>query len=108
MANAKSRQLWPRYSTSGPTVATGHTVYLESWVPLLFDFRFSLTISETFKLLVQGALMFSAQKLMLLTFPFCVVTVYLVQKIYLRTSRQLRLLDLESQAAVYSSFLESV
>jgi len=45
---------------------------------------------------------------MTLTLPLCVVIVYLIQKVYLRTSRQLRLLDLESQSAVYSSFLESV
>ncbi|KAF6516220.1 hypothetical protein HZS61_003423 [Fusarium oxysporum f. sp. conglutinans] len=34
--------------------------------------------------------------------------VYVVQRVYLRTSRQLRLLQLESQSAVYSSFLESI
>ncbi|KAK0640764.1 P-loop containing nucleoside triphosphate hydrolase protein [Cercophora newfieldiana] len=64
--------------------------------------------NQIFKLLVQCVLLFSAQKLMTLTLPICVATVYFVQKIYLRTSRQLRLLDLESQSAVYSSFLESV
>ncbi|TKW49435.1 Canalicular multispecific organic anion transporter 2 [Colletotrichum tanaceti] len=68
-----------------------------------------LSISnQVFKLLVQLVLLFSAQKLMATTLPLCVVTVYFVQRIYLRTSRQLRLLDLESQSAVYSSFLESV
>ncbi|WQF82387.1 Putative AAA+ ATPase domain, ABC transporter type 1, transmembrane domain-containing protein [Colletotrichum destructivum] len=68
-----------------------------------------LSISnQVFKLLVQLILLFSAQKLMATTLPLCVVTVYFVQRIYLRTSRQLRLLDLESQSAVYSSFLESV
>ncbi|KAG7413765.1 ABC transporter atnG [Fusarium oxysporum f. sp. rapae] len=40
--------------------------------------------------------------------PICVLVVYVVQRVYLRTSRQLRLLQLESQSAVYSSFLESV
>ncbi|CCF34829.1 hypothetical protein CH063_01208 [Colletotrichum higginsianum] len=68
-----------------------------------------LSISnQVFKLLVQLVLLLSAQKLMATTLPLCVVTVYFVQRIYLRTSRQLRLLDLESQSAVYSSFLESV
>ncbi|KAF6805035.1 hypothetical protein CMUS01_14711 [Colletotrichum musicola] len=60
------------------------------------------------KLLVQVVLLFSAQKMMSLSMPLCVIVVYIVQKMYLRTSRQLRLLDLESQSAVYSSFLESV
>ncbi|KAH8903310.1 ABC transporter [Coniochaeta sp. PMI_546] len=68
-----------------------------------------LSISnQVFKLLVQTVLLFSAQKMMLLTLPLCVTAVYLIQRVYLRTSRQLRLLDLESQSAVYSSFLESV
>lgn len=64
--------------------------------------------TQIFKLLVQISLLFIAQKRLALTLPVCVVTVYLVQKVYLRTSRQLRLLELESQSAVYSSFLESV
>ncbi|KZL84742.1 atp-binding cassette [Colletotrichum incanum] len=57
---------------------------------------------------LQTGLLFSAQKFMTLTLPVCVIIIYVVQKVYLRTSRQLRLLDLESQSAVYSSFLESV
>ncbi|KAF2715971.1 P-loop containing nucleoside triphosphate hydrolase protein [Polychaeton citri CBS 116435] len=64
--------------------------------------------NQTFKLIVQIALLFSAQKFMTLTLPLCVLVVYIVQRVYLRTSRQLRLLDLESQSAVFSSFLESV
>ncbi|KAK2051438.1 P-loop containing nucleoside triphosphate hydrolase protein, partial [Colletotrichum caudatum] len=68
-----------------------------------------LSISnQVFKLLVQIALLFSAQKIMATSLPLCMLAVYLIQRIYLRTSRQLRLLDLESQSAVYSSFLESV
>ncbi|KAF9875444.1 hypothetical protein CkaCkLH20_07264 [Colletotrichum karsti] len=68
-----------------------------------------LSISnQVFKLTVQLVLLFSAQKLMTMTLPLCVVIVYIVQKAYLRTSRQLRFLDLESRSAVYSSFLESV
>ncbi|SCV28572.1 related to multidrug resistance protein [Fusarium fujikuroi] len=64
--------------------------------------------NQIFKLLVQTALLFSAQKLLTATIPLCVLVVYVVQRVYLRTSRQLRLLQLESQSAVYSSFLESV
>ncbi|KAF5984310.1 ABC transporter [Fusarium coicis] len=65
-------------------------------------------LGEVFKLLVQATLLFSAQKLLAATLPLCVSVVYVVQRVYLRTSRQLRLLQLESQSAVYSSFLESV
>ncbi|KAK1564091.1 P-loop containing nucleoside triphosphate hydrolase protein [Colletotrichum navitas] len=64
--------------------------------------------NQVFKLSVQIGLLYSTQKFMTLTLPLCTVAVYLVQKAYLRTSRQLRLLDLESQSAVYSSFLEAV
>ncbi|KAF4963705.1 hypothetical protein FSARC_8302 [Fusarium sarcochroum] len=64
-------------------------------------------LNQVFKLIVQAALLFSAQKLMTLTIPICVLAVYLIQRVYLRTSRQLRLLELESQSAVFSNFLES-
>ncbi|KAF5718710.1 multidrug resistance-associated 1 [Fusarium mundagurra] len=64
--------------------------------------------TQVFKLLLQAALLFSAQKLLTATLPICILVVYVVQRVYLRTSRQLRLLQLESQSAVYSSFLESV
>ncbi|KAL7768469.1 hypothetical protein ACKLNR_002770 [Fusarium oxysporum f. sp. zingiberi] len=63
---------------------------------------------QVFKLLVQATLLFSAQELLTATLPICVLVVYVVQRVYLRTSRQLRLLQLESQSAVYSSFLESI
>lgn len=67
-----------------------------------------LTSTEVFKLLIQAALLFSVQKPMIITLPFCILVVYFVQKIYLRTSRQLRFLELESRSAVYSSFLETI
>jgi ABC-type multidrug transport system fused ATPase/permease subunit len=61
-----------------------------------------------FKLIVQAVLLFGAQKLMALTLPVCMIAVYFIQRLYLRTSRQLRLLELESQSAVITSFLESI
>lgn len=67
-----------------------------------------LTTSEISKLLMQAILLFVAQKWLVLSLPACMVILYVVQKVYLRTSRQLRFLDLESHAAVFSSFLESV
>ncbi|KAJ9151860.1 Canalicular multispecific organic anion transporter 2 [Pleurostoma richardsiae] len=63
---------------------------------------------QVFKLIMQAGLLFAVQHLLTLTLPFCAAVVYLVQKVYLRTSRQLRLLELESRSAVYSSFLETV
>ncbi|KAI1414778.1 ABC transporter [Hypoxylon sp. FL1857] len=68
----------------------------------------SSTSVQIFKLLVQVILLFVAQKLLTLTLPVCLLIVYVVQKIYLRTSRQLRLLELESRSEVFIDFLETV
>ncbi len=57
---------------------------------------------------VQVALLLAVQYYLALSLPLCAMVVYVVQKVYLRTSRQLRLLELESQSAVYTSFLETV
>jgi ATP-binding cassette, subfamily C (CFTR/MRP), member 1 len=70
--------------------------------------RFTLTVAEIFKLLVQIVILFMAQRLLTLTLPVCLIVVYFIQKIYLRTSRQLRLLELESRSAVVAGILETV
>ncbi|EXJ89815.1 hypothetical protein A1O3_02882 [Capronia epimyces CBS 606.96] len=41
------------------------------------------------------------------TLPFVIAALYGIQKYYLRTSRQLRLLDLEEKAPLYSMFTET-
>jgi len=43
-----------------------------------------------------------------IAFPVLLVAVYFIQKFYLRTSRQLRLLDLEAKSPLYSQFMESL
>ncbi|KAK3500859.1 hypothetical protein B0T13DRAFT_527250 [Neurospora crassa] len=60
------------------------------------------------KMIVQASLLLAAQPIMAVTLPVCAAVVYAIQKVYLRTSRQLRLLELESRAAVNSSLLETV
>ncbi|KFX85837.1 hypothetical protein V490_09379 [Pseudogymnoascus sp. VKM F-3557] len=40
--------------------------------------------------------------------PFVLFTMYMIQKFYLRTSRQIRLMDLEAKAPLYSHFLETL
>lgn len=42
------------------------------------------------------------------SFPIILLALYLVQKMYLRTSRQLRLMDLEAKAPLYSLFEETL
>lgn len=41
-----------------------------------------------------------------ISFPIVLIAVYLIQKFYLRTSRQLRLMDLETKSPLYSQFME--
>lgn len=64
--------------------------------------------NQVFKLINQAWVLLASQPLMALSLPYSAAVVYAVQKVYLRTSRQLRLLELESRAAVFSSFLETV
>jgi ATP-binding cassette subfamily C (CFTR/MRP) protein 1 len=40
--------------------------------------------------------------------PFVMLVAYVLQKFYLRTSRQIRLMDLEAKAPLYSNFLETL
>lgn len=42
------------------------------------------------------------------TIPLLVGALWLLQRVYLRTSRQLRLLDLEAKSPLYSHFLEGI
>ncbi|KAH0349062.1 P-loop containing nucleoside triphosphate hydrolase protein, partial [Aureobasidium melanogenum] len=64
--------------------------------------------TQIFKLLMQCSLLLASQRLLLFALPIYGFLVYIIQKVYLRTARQLRYLDLESRSAVYSSFLETV
>lgn len=43
-----------------------------------------------------------------ISFPVVIAILYFAQKVYLRTSRQLRFMDLESKAPLYSHFSESL
>lgn len=57
---------------------------------------------------MQIILLCVAQKWLALSLPACMLLVYVIQKVYLRTSRQLQFLELESRAGVLLSFLECV
>ncbi|KAI0410502.1 ABC transporter-like protein [Xylaria grammica] len=60
------------------------------------------------KLVMQVILLCIAQKWLAVSLPACLFVLYVVQKVYLRTSRQLRFLELQSRAGVFSSFLDSI
>lgn len=42
------------------------------------------------------------------TIPACILAYYFVQKFYLRTSRQLRVMDIEAKSPLFSHFLETL
>ncbi|KYK59812.1 hypothetical protein DCS_00946 [Drechmeria coniospora] len=58
--------------------------------------------------LAQAVMILPASYWLAITYPFLFGFLYLVQKYYLRTSRQLRFLDLEAKSPVYSQFLETL
>jgi ABC-type multidrug transport system fused ATPase/permease subunit len=43
-----------------------------------------------------------------ISFPFLFIFLYLIQRVYLRTSRQLRLLDIEAKAPLFSHFTDTL
>lgn len=59
-------------------------------------------------MLAQIVVLVLVQKLLLTVLPVCIIIVYFIQKYYLRTSRQLRVMELEARSALYSSIYETV
>ncbi|KAJ5936628.1 P-loop containing nucleoside triphosphate hydrolase protein [Penicillium verhagenii] len=64
--------------------------------------------SQAFKLLAQIILLYMAQTFMLLTLPVLLLSVYVIQKIYLYTSRQLQWLAMGANSLPSNNFLETV
>ncbi|KAI9691603.1 MAG: hypothetical protein M1822_007674 [Bathelium mastoideum] len=56
--------------------------------------------------LAQMILIAVASTYAAISFPVCILAIYFVQKVYLRTSRQMRFLDLEAKSPLYSQFVE--
>ncbi|KAI0401067.1 putative ABC transporter [Xylaria palmicola] len=65
-------------------------------------------VTQILKLLVQVIVLCKAQKWLALSLPACAILVYWVQKVYLRISRPLQYLKLQSQAGMFSGFLETI
>lgn len=66
------------------------------------------TAANTFMCVAQAIMIIPASYWLVLAYPFLFGALYAVQKYYLRTSRQLRFLDLEAKSPIYSQFLESL
>lgn len=94
------------------TTDTGTTLNRFTADMTMIDLRLPTSLyligQSLFTLLSQFILLGVAQPLTAITLPFAFLTIYLIQKFYLTTSRQLRFLDLETKALVNSSFLETL
>ncbi|KAF7930422.1 uncharacterized protein EAE98_004822 [Botrytis deweyae] len=66
------------------------------------------TFAGTFMAIAQAILIATGAKYVGVILPFIIGTLYILQKVYLKTSRQLRLLDLESKSPLYSHFTETL
>lgn len=58
--------------------------------------------------IVIGALMSASATYFLAAVPVAILALYAIQRYYLRTSRQMRFLDLEAKAPLYSHFQETL
>lgn len=69
---------------------------------------FFTTALDSLTLLANAAIIASGAQYVAATIPFCIAPMYFLQKFYLRTSRQLRHLDLESKSPLYTLFTETL
>ncbi|CAK7206573.1 hypothetical protein SEUCBS139899_009369 [Sporothrix eucalyptigena] len=61
-----------------------------------------------FLTLCSAAVIATSSPYLAITYPFIFAVFYGIQKFYLRTSRQLRLLDLEAKSPLYTHFLDTM
>ncbi|KAI8624704.1 putative ABC multidrug transporter [Xylariaceae sp. FL1651] len=66
------------------------------------------TLFCVFQAIGQAAVMLTSSPYLAISYPFIGALLYFVQRFYLRTSRQLRLLDLESKSPLYTHFIDTV
>ncbi|PWY87876.1 P-loop containing nucleoside triphosphate hydrolase protein [Aspergillus sclerotioniger CBS 115572] len=66
-----------------------------------------MTIVGACLLIAEVMLIAAGNKYIAITVPFVITIFYALQNFYLRTSRQLRLLELEAQSPLYTHFLET-
>ncbi|RAK73686.1 putative ATP-binding cassette transporter [Aspergillus fijiensis CBS 313.89] len=67
-----------------------------------------VTVSNLFTAIAAAALIATGSTWMAITVPFLIAAVFVVQHYYLKTSRQLRLLDLESRSPLYSHYMDTM
>jgi ATP-binding cassette subfamily C (CFTR/MRP) protein 1 len=68
-----------------------------------------LILSNNFWLaIIQAILICISEPYFTMALPFVFIIRYILQKFYLRTSRQIRIMDLEAKSPLYSNFLETL
>ncbi|CAG8415715.1 unnamed protein product [Penicillium salamii] len=68
-----------------------------------------LTINAALSCVIEGFLVFfGSSYITAAAIPLCVLAVYYVARFYIQTSRQMRLLDIEKKAPLFSQFLETL
>lgn len=60
-----------------------------------------------FNTIGKGIVLLIFAKYLAVTLPFAVASIFFIQRFYLRTSRQVRLLDIETKAPLFLHFLET-
>lgn len=92
------------------TTDSGVTLNRFSQDLMLIDMELPLAALNTFATFIlcvgQMALIAVAAPYATIAFPVVAISVYFIQKFYLRTSRQLRFLDLEAKSPLYTQFSE--
>ncbi|PYI02912.1 ABC multidrug transporter [Aspergillus sclerotiicarbonarius CBS 121057] len=66
------------------------------------------TLFSAFQAIGQAAVMLTSSVYLAISYPLLGAFLYLLQKFYLRTSRQLRLLDLEAKSPLYTHFHDTM
>ena len=67
-----------------------------------------LTVSGAVSCIVQLVLVAMGSGYMAATLPLLILVLYVMQKFYHRTSRQMRFLDLEAKSLLYQKFTETL
>ena len=67
-----------------------------------------MVVNTLFLCIGQAILIATASVYIAIAFPALIAVYFVIQRYYLRTSRQLRLLDIEQKAPVYTQFLQSL
>ncbi|KAK4246736.1 canalicular multispecific organic anion transporter 1 [Corynascus novoguineensis] len=94
------------------TTDTGVVVNLFSQDMTLVDGQLPQAVlnllTSLFECLGVAVVVATSSPYVAITYPFLAMILYVLQRFYLRTSRQIRLLDLEAKSPLYSHFIDTI